>query len=515
MSAGSAAAAWPASGDAARLQQERDLYLRLLEIGQQQYVEPFLNEALRLIVDVAKAERGYIALGHRGDDMSKEHRWSLAYCCTDEQVADIRKKISTSIIAEAIETTKTIQTPSAILDPAFGHTQSVRLNRIEAVLCAPVGRPFCVGVVYLQGHIGGGAFPEEVQHIVELFATHLAPLVDRVVDRKQSEDAMDHTRAIRAQLRADGLIGRSRALAAVLHEIKVVAPKRINVLITGEPGSGKSSAARAIHDNSPRAHSGRFVRIDCGELDDQRFRIEMFGALDGPHRAAGESKAQMASGGTLFLDEVDKLSLSAQAELLHFIQHDAFDGAGQTPICVSDVRIISATDINMQAAIAQRRFRDDLYYRLVGMPIHMPSLCDRLEDLPLLIEHFCRTACKQHGMRLIAPSANAYEAIEVVDWRGSVRQLASVVERAVLRADAARAHRLEPHHLFPERAAPRTDDVSQLSFQDATREFQKRYLERLLQQTRWNVTETARRANLARTYLHKLINVLGLQRPEP
>ena len=515
MSAGSAPAATPAPvAAAARLQQERDLYLRLLEIGQQQHVEPFLNEALRLIVDVANAERGYIALGHRGDDMSKEHRWSLAYCCTDEQVADIRKKISTSIIGEAIETGKTIQTPSAILDPAFGHTQSVRLNRIEAVLCAPVGRPFCVGVVYLQGHIGGGAFPDEAQYIVELFATHLAPLVDRVVDRKQSEDALDHTRAIRADLRAEGLVGRSRALAAVLHEIKVVAPKSINVMITGEPGSGKSSAARAIHDNSPRAESGRFVRVDCAALDDEQFRVEMFGGGEpgGPIDPPESGKISMASQGTLFLDEVAELSAGAQAALLHFIQQKevvSSDGTRRV-----DVRFISASNVDLQVAMAEGRFREDLYYRLVGMPISMPSLSERMEDLPPLIEHFCRKACERHGLRLIAPSANAYEAVEVVEWRGNVRQLASVVERAVLRANGARAHRLEPHHLFPDHAAARTDDIAQLNFQDATREFQKRYLERLLQQTRWNVTETARRANLARTYLHKLINVFGLQRPD-
>ncbi|MEO1337269.1 MAG: sigma 54-interacting transcriptional regulator, partial [Myxococcota bacterium] len=309
--------------DDVRTRRERDLYLRLLELGQQENVEPFLSDALRLIVDLVDAERGYIALGIPGDDLTKEHRWSLAHCCTEDQVADIRQKISNSIIAEAIGTGRTIHTPSAVLDPAFRQNQSVRVNRIEEVLCAPVGKPFCVGVVYLQGHVGGGAFPSDAQHIAELFATHLDPMVDRVLSRKLSRDEHDPTQALRQKLKVDGLVGRSEALAQVLHEVKVVAPKNINVLITGESGTGKSATARAIHDNSVRADSGRFVQLNCAELSDELFRLEMFGSVEGAFTDAinRKGKVHAAEGGTLFLDEVATLTPASQAGLLHFIQH--------------------------------------------------------------------------------------------------------------------------------------------------------------------------------------------------
>lgn len=499
----------------AHLRRERDLYLRLLELGQQDHVEPFLRDALRLIVDLVNAERGYLALGLLGDDLTTDHRWSLAHCCTEVQVADIRQKISNSIIAEAISTGRTIQTPSALLDPAFRKNKSVRLNKIEAVLCAPVGRPFCVGVVYLQGHVGGGPFPDEAQHIAELFATHIAPLADRVLSIKTQEQATDHTKALRSMLKVDGLVGRSERLAQVLQEIKVVAPKEINVLITGESGTGKSATARSIHENSPRAQTGRFVQLNCADLNDELFRVEMFGSTEGAYTDAVNrtGKVAAAEGGTLFLDEVGELSKASQAKLLHFIQHREYEPVGATETVTADVRLISATNVDLERAIREGRFREDLYHRIIGMPIHMPSLADRPEDLPVLVEYFCKKACETHGVDILAPSANAYHAVEVAEWRGNVRQLATVIERAVIRADAENAVHLEPRHLFPEESSP-SDEGTGPSFQQATRDFQRRYLERQLRDTNWNVTETARRANLARTYVHKLITGFDLRRPD-
>ncbi|MEM7677293.1 MAG: sigma 54-interacting transcriptional regulator, partial [Myxococcota bacterium] len=424
-----------------RTLRERDLYLRLLELGQQENVEPFLSDALRLIVDLVDAERGYIALGIPGDDLTKEHRWSLAHCCTEDQVADIRQKISNSIIAEAIGTGRTIHTPSAVLDPAFRQNRSVRVNRIEEVLCAPVGKPFCVGVVYLQGRVGGGGFPEDAQHIAELFATHLEPMVDRVLSRKLRRDENDPTQALRQKLKVDGLVGRSEALAQVLHEIQVVGPKNINVLITGESGTGKSATARAIHDNSARAESGRFVQLNCAELSDELFRLEMFGSVEGAFTDAVNRKGKVhaAEGGTLFLDEVATLTPASQAGLLHFIQHREYSVVGSNQTQTADVRIISATNVDLQQAMEERQFREDLYYRLVGMPIHMPSLAERLEDLPELLEHFCRHHCERESIRPIMPSPNAYHAVEMEEWRGNVRELSMVVSRAVIWADAENA----------------------------------------------------------------------------
>ena len=497
-----------------RLRHERDLYLRLLQLGQQEHVEPFLFDALRLIVDLVNAERGYLALGVPGDDLTREHRWSLAHSCTEDEVANIRERISNSIIAEAIKTGRTIHTPSAMLDPSFANNHSVRLNRIEAVLCAPVGRPFCVGVVYLQGHVGGGAFPDEAQHIAELFATHLAPLADRVLEQRARQDEIDHTQTLRAQLKVEDLVGRSESLAQVLHEVKVVAPKHINVLITGESGTGKSATARAIHDNSPREATGRFVRLSCANLSDHLFQAEMFGTEEASANEGGARRGRVpeAEGGTLFLDEIASLSPDSQAILLHFVQHREYTPVGSTALRKADVRIISATSADLTVAMQQKRFREDLFYRLVGMPIHVPGLSERPEDIPLLFEYFCRRACKTHGVRPLSPSANAYHAVEVAEWRGNVRELATTVERAVIRADSDGASYLEPWHLFPDHAA-RANDAGYLNFQDATRDFQRRYLERLLRDTDWNVTEAARRANLARTYLHKLIKVFSLHRP--
>ena len=286
-----------------RVRRERDLYLRLLELGARTELEPFLQDALSLIVDISGAQRGYIELRddvHGGD----EPGWSMGHGLSETELGEVRQQISRGIIAEALSTGQIIDTPSALLDPRFADRGSVRMKKIEAVLCVPIGDDPPRGVFYLQGRGEPGPFDAEDRALSVLFARHLAQLADNLLLRRRSDDAADLTRPYRETLNLDGIIGHSPALAAVLRELALVAPLDINVLLLGESGTGKSQIARAIHNNGPRAR-GPLIELNCAAIPETLVESELFGALPGSHATATREipgKVSAAEGGTLLLD---------------------------------------------------------------------------------------------------------------------------------------------------------------------------------------------------------------------
>lgn len=497
-----------------RLQRERDLYLRLLELGHRQEVEPFLRDALALIVETIGARQGYLELTDERTGPG-EPRWWIAHGLSESESLGVRDAISRGIIAETIATGQTIVTLSALLDPRFSGRDSVRRARIEAVLCAPVGADPPRGVLYLQGRVAAGPFPDEDTRLAETFCRHLAPLVDRIVGHgRQAEDA---TRPVRQKLRLDAVVGRSPALAMVLQQVALVAPLEVSVLLTGATGTGKSQLARVIHDNSPRA--GRsFIEVNCPALPESLIESELFGALPGAHSTAThriEGKVAAAAGGTLFLDEIADLPLPAQAKVLQLLQSKQYYPLGAARPVVADVRLIAATNMDLEAAVAERRLREDLFYRLQVLPLRVPSLAERREDLAELATFFCTTACDRHHLPRLALSPTAIRVVEATEWPGNVRQLANTVEAAVIRAAGEGARQVERHHLFPERpgAAARADVSEEPpSFQEHTRRFQAKLLRETLEASDWNVVETARRLDLARSHVYNLIRAFGLQR---
>jgi Nif-specific regulatory protein len=493
----------------ARLQRECELYRRLLELGRQDEPEPFLREALALIVEVTQARQGYLEL----HDEEDEPRWSLAHGFTAAQLEGVRAAISRGIIAEALATRKTIVTDSALLDQRFSGLESVRRGQIEAVLCVPIGDTQSRGVLYLQNRAEHRTFTGEDRTRAETFAWHLAPLVDRLISHQRERSVADPTAPIREKLRAEAVIGRSTALATVLRQVALVAPLDVHVLLTGETGTGKSQLARVIHDNGPRA-SHPFVALNCAALPETLIESELFGALPGAHSTATrkiEGKVEAAERGTLFLDEIGELSHAAQAKLLHLLQAKEYYPLGGTRALRANVRVIAATNTDLQQAVADRRFREDLFYRLQVLPIRVPSLTERRADIPLLAAFFCAEACARHGLPRLELSPNALCVAESAEWPGHVRQLENAVEAAVIRAAGEHAKQVERAHLFPERGgAPEPEEA--VTFQEATRRFQSGLLEGALEAQGWNVVETARRLDLARSHVYNLIRAFGLER---
>ena len=496
----------------AKLRRERDLYQRLLGLGEVENPEAFLREALGLIVAATGAQQGYIEL--HGDD--GQVQWWIAQELTGEQVDDVRRTISRGIVAEAIASGQVIITPSAMLDPRFSPRESVQSRRLEAVLCAPIGEAPPRGVLYLQDQSRPNLFSDDDRSCAEAFARHMGPLIDRVLTRHRARTADDPTAPFREVLRADAVIGRSPALAAVLRQVAQVAPLEVSVLLTGESGTGKNQIARLIHDNGPRA-SASFVDLNCAAIPEALLESELFGALAGAHSTASkrtEGKVAAAERGTLFLDEVGELAPTAQAKLLQLLQSKEYYPLGGNQPILADIRLIAASNADLQQAVADRRFREDLFYRLQVLPLRMPTLAERREDIAELASYFCARGYERHGLPPVELSPGARRALQAADWPGNIRQLAHAVEAAVIRASGEQAAQLEPRHLFPDEAGAARPEPEQPSFQEATRGFQAEFLAQTLKDNEWNIQATARRLDMSRSHLYNLIQALELGRPK-
>jgi Nif-specific regulatory protein len=492
-----------------KLRRERELYLRLLELGSVDDVEALLREALALAVEIGASNEGYLEL-HSEDGTP---RWWLADGLTGPEVENVQRAISRGIIAEAIATGRTISTPSALLDARFSARDSVRTGRIEAVLCIPIGSAPPRGVLYLQAR-DRREFPDDARTSIEAFVKHLTPLADGVLARVRDRETSDVTAPLRGKLRLGGVVGRSPALAAVLEQVALVAPLNVNVLLTGESGTGKSQLARVIHDNGPRAQMP-FVEVNCAAIPEHLAESELFGSLPGGHSTATrriEGKVAAAQGGTLLLDEIGELARSAQAKLLQFLQSGEYYPLGASKPVRANVRIIAATNSDLEQAVSEHRFREDLFYRLKVLVLRAPSLIERRADIEGLVRHFTKRACEQHALPILEPSPNALRAAAACEWPGNVRELAHAVEAATIRAAGAGARQVEASHLFPEQRENSPSEPSVLTFQEATRQFQADLLRTTLEENGWNVVDAARRLDLARSHVYNLIHAFGLER---
>lgn len=519
-------AAQPASGGdddvmavAERLGQERDFYLRLLSLGEADELDRFLEETLALVVEITGAQRGYIELR----DREGEPAWSVAHGYGAEEVDELRAQVSTGIIAEAIATGTTVLTRSAALDERFRDRGSVRAGAIASVLCAPIGDLAPLGVVYLQAD-SADQFDERDRARVELLGARVAPFADRLLARREAAATTDPLAELRAQRRFVGIVGRSPAIAATVQQAANLARLDVTILLTGDSGVGKSQLARAIHDESPRARHP-FVELNCAALPEALIENELFGAARGAHSTAGRpvvGKIEAAEHGTLFLDEVAELPLAAQAKLLHFVQSHTYYPLGASAPRSADVRIITATNTDLEERVEQGRFRQDLLYRLQVVPLRVPSLAERRGDVRELAQHFCREACERNGLAFLELSPGALAEIETAEWPGNVRQLAHAVEAGAIQASLAGLAAIEATHLFPGRAPATSSDSrtarhadvapAYVTFQSATRDFQRELVSRTLAETEWSIAETARRLDLTRQYVHKLIRRFDLKR---
>lgn len=323
------------------------------------------------------------------------------------------------------------------------------------------------------------------------------------------------------------LVGRSPAIERLAEKIRLIGPKRATVLITGETGAGKEAAARAIHLAGPRAHLP-MVAVNCTALPESLLEAELFGHVRGAFTGAVQSRAgrfEQANHGTLFLDEIGDMPLDTQAKLLRVLQEREFQRIGSSETIHIDVRVIAATNANLPQRVAAGRFREDLYYRLNVVPLTLPPLRDRLEDIPLLAQHFVEKICLQEG---IPPRHITPETIDLLrgySWPGNVRQLENALEHAIA-LSGDRMTLLPSDFHFPPVLSPRAqDDWSPryptlpdegLDFEATIGRIELHILEQALRRTGGNKSQAAEILRLKRTTLSaKLRSLYKLARDCP
>jgi Nif-specific regulatory protein len=399
----------------------------------------------------------------------------------------------------------------------------------RSILAAPlIARDQTMGVIEAINH-RDGPFRDEDLRLLESLAEVIAIALsnaDRFAQIQTSEQVLRRqVGALRSDLvKLDlerEIIGTSPAMAQVLRLIASAAASSIRVLIEGETGTGKELVARAIHRASDRA-GGPFIAVNCAAFTETLLESELFGHRRGAFTGASTDEPgvfRAASGGVILLDEVGEMPISMQAKLLRVLQEGEITPVGESRPQKVDVRVLSATNRGLRAAVEAKTFREDLYHRLAVFPIRMPPLRDRREDIPLLASRFLARSSQESGKRIGGIEADALDALVRFNWPGNVRQLQNEIERAV--ALAANGQSIGKAHLWAALggstdkitpyesagASPSMDDLAAQSqpLAKARADFEARYIASVLARTGGKVTQAARLLGISRVALHKRI----------
>jgi two-component system, NtrC family, nitrogen regulation response regulator NtrX len=311
------------------------------------------------------------------------------------------------------------------------------------------------------------------------------------------------------------MVGDSPALRTVRELIAKVGPTAARVLITGDNGTGKELVARALHEASPR-RDRPFIEVNCAAIPSELIESELFGHMKGSFTGAFADRAgkfEQADGGTLFLDEVGDMSLSAQAKLLRVLQEGVVTRIGGSKSIQVDVRVLAATNKDLEDEIGEGRFREDLLYRLNVVPIDVPPLRERREDIPTLVAHFSEQLAASAGVPGRKFADDAVRRLQARPWPGNIRELRNAVERALILASGKTVTAADIDQLVPSSGAPGSPDAPGAhTFETFKQEAEKNFLMQQLRERDWNVSETARALKMPRSNLYKKIERYGLTR---
>jgi two-component system nitrogen regulation response regulator NtrX len=386
------------------------------------------------------------------------------------------------------------------------------LSRLQAILRPPA-------VIMISGHgtietavratkLGAFDFLEKPLSLEKVIV-----LVRNAIQQRRLED---ENQSLRSELgHRYQVIGDSIPMKALRQQIAVTAPTNGRVLIYGESGTGKELVARALHAASLRG-KGPFVEVNCAAIPEELIESELFGHVKGSFTGATEDKIgkfQKADGGTLFLDEIGDMSLRTQSKVLRVLEEQRFERVGSNATLIVDVRVIAATNKNLEQEIARGAFRQDLFYRLNVIPFYVPPLRDRREDIPTLTKYFLMEFSSAYVKKTRELSDAAMDILIRYPWPGNVRELRNLVERLVIVCPQAR---IEPHHLPPElfRGVADSPHHPYSTLHEARSAYEREFILRKLQEHRWNMTQTAVVLGLERSHLYRKMKSLGIAAPE-
>jgi DNA-binding NtrC family response regulator len=338
--------------------------------------------------------------------------------------------------------------------------------------------------------------PDEIEMQIKKIVAHRELVLENILLRQKLEERSEY----------DEIIGKSDAMQKIYDLISQVAPTDSTVLITGESGTGKELIAQAIHGNSQRCYMP-FIAVSCGALPDSLLESELFGYEKGAFTGADHAKKgrfELADQGTLFLDEIGDISLKTQVDLLRVLQQKEFRRLGGQEEITVDVRILAATNQDLRKAISEKRFREDLFYRLNVISIHVPPLRERKEDIPLLAEAFIRRYCLELNKEPVKIASSAIKMLMDYNWPGNVRELENVIERALV---IGRGLEIVTEDLPFSRKELATEALPK-----SLRLMEKMHIKKILAETGWNISQAARVLEIDRQTLYNKIEKYHIEK---
>ena len=512
------------------------LYKIVNLIGSAVHLDTALSSILKILHDTLRMERATLALlDESGLHLSIRASYGLS---VEEEQRGVYG-LSEGIYGQVFSTASPFVVPDVHSEPLFLNRTGARA-KISKKTISFIGVPVIltgvtVGVLSVDRLFGSDvSFEEDVR-----FLTVLAALIAQFLNlhraiHKERELLVQENLSLKEKLHGryhrHQIIGQSKAMQEVYWNIERVAPSVATVLLLGESGTGKELVARAVHDASPRKDRP-FIKVNCAALPENLLESELFGHEKGAFTGAVVARVgrfEQADGGTLFLDEIGELPLLLQAKLLRVLQEQQFERLGGSRTLSVDVRIIAATNINLEQAVAQGLFRNDLYYRLNVVPLHLPPLRKRRDDIPLLLDHFLRASNKRNEKSL-RMSREFLDFLTEYDWPGNVRELQNLVERLVILAasEVLRVEELPDYMVKPEignippalrpavsqPTTTHTQATAQPQARKSLRDLEREQVESALIRNGWVQSRAARELGLTQRQMGYRIKKFALESP--
>jgi len=473
--------------EAAATVADLDAYHKLFAFSEQLMHQRDLGELLEALMDhiieITNADKGFLIL-MEGDVLDIK----VARNLKRENIADAISQLSDSIIAKVVQSRRPVIISDAMHDAEFAAAKSVMQLRLTSVICAPLlDRGRLLGLIYVGNDSVVDLFQDQTMKVLSVFAAQASLIVANalLLDELRVDNRKMHEKL--ELFRFGEIVGTSPVMQQVFRRVEKIAPTDISVLITGETGTGKELIAREIHTRSPRTGKP-FVTINCGAIPENLLESELFGHVKGAFTGAvstKQGKFQAADGGTLFLDEVGEMQLELQVKLLRAIQEKVVIRVGDTRPESVDIRILAATNRDLEKEIAAGRFREDLYYRLNVVNLHLPPLRARGDDIVVVARYLLSRYTREFDAKVKGFSPNATVAMRKHAWPGNIRELENRIKKAIVLCDSS--------VIGPDDLGLTADVLpSIMTLADAKEKFQREYINEVLALNNGNRTKTAR-----------------------
>ncbi len=477
----------PVAEEAANTVADLDAYTKLFEFSDRLMHVRDLTELLDALMDaviqITNADKGFLILAE-GETLDIK----VARNLNRENIADAVTQLSDSIIAKVVRSRKPVIISDAMHDDEFAAAKSVMHLKVSSVICVPLlDRGRLLGLIYVGNDSIRDLFQEATLRVLTVFASQAALIVANALllnelrhDNKRLNDRLE-------QYRFGEIVGTSPPMQQVFRKVEKISPTDISVLITGETGTGKELIAREIHNRSPRAQKP-FITINCGAIPENLLESELFGHVKGSFTGAvanKQGKFQAADGGTLFLDEIGEMPIELQVKILRALQERVVYRVGDTRPETCDIRILAATNRDLEKEIARGRFREDLYYRLNVVNVELPPLRVRGDDVLVIARYLLSRYSREYDAKVKGFSPNAAVAIRKHNWPGNIRELENRIKKAIVLCDST--------VIGPDDLGLTGDALPQiLTLAEAKDKFQRDYINEVLALNNGNRTKTAR-----------------------